>query len=564
MPSALSAPPWASGSVVTCLSHSTRAAHSSRDPWREGLGIERLLTTMFFALGSDPLGVTATRRRCPRSGCARRHLDRRRTSDALRSSQLTASFHRPPRAATAENSSGPAAASASTPRSPAAPMHAALACDPPSSHSLATMRIRAPPHFLSPVHPASPGVFRTNRYDLSPIYYASHWDFQPGPFPWSLPHSSEVPPIHHGASIIWISIEIIAPLTMWASLGLLSDLDSESSLNFKSASDSGFKRIKDASLIRQEQFKSRLQPFDSRALRVVLEYRGYSGLKVLTHRILSSIQMPRPFTIDFDSESVAFTCTQYYTCDDLLDSREFCFASTRLGRFWSQPVTSFQFWGFGSHSYVYCLAQRADLNADSIQDRYQALDFSAERLEFLYELNARTMPGTLLENPRSDKGKTPSSDIVKILRSNMGETMPECPATPRTPELWSSSLTMVDLRRLSLSYGPRLKDIFDLNHARSHPRGAGTKSIELGARALSVNFKLSSPRKPSFDSSINRGALRAPQHTVRQSSPRSFAQLTRRFKLAEESDSQEDAAPPRARSPSPARPRARARNAAAP
>ncbi|KAJ7082753.1 hypothetical protein B0H15DRAFT_932659 [Mycena belliarum] len=92
--------------------------------------------------------------------------------------------------------------------------------------------------------------------------------------------------------------------------------------------------------------------------------------------------MPRPFTIDFDSESVAFTCTQYYTCDDLLDSREFCFASTRLGRFWSQPVTSFQFWGFGSHSYVYCLAQRADLNADSIQDRYQALDFSAERLEY--------------------------------------------------------------------------------------------------------------------------------------------------------------------------------------
>ncbi|KAJ7082747.1 hypothetical protein B0H15DRAFT_803183 [Mycena belliarum] len=229
--------------------------------------------------------------------------------------------------------------------------------------------------------------------------------------------------------------------------------------------------------------------------------------------LLSSIQMPRPFTIDFDSESVAFTCTQYYTCDDLLDSREFCFASTRLGRFWSQPVTSFQFWGFGSHSYVYCLAQRADLNADSIQDRYQALDFSAERLEycsrsetvimavhyarfvrtepfpllvhytsctrtlFLYELNARTMPGTLLETPRSDKGKFIKREdferlvegqsyrvqshfidsdlghcqvVVKsqsaradpvfldqILRSDMGKTMPECPATAKTPELWS-------------------------------------------------------------------------------------------------------------------------------
>ncbi|KAJ7064399.1 hypothetical protein B0H15DRAFT_958634 [Mycena belliarum] len=38
--------------------------------------------------------------------------------------------------------------------------------------------------------------------------------------------------------------------------------------------------------------------------------------------------------------------------------------------------------------------------------------------------------------------------LLKILRSNMGETMPECPETATTPKLWSR-LTMVDLKRES-------------------------------------------------------------------------------------------------------------------
>ncbi|KAJ7099401.1 hypothetical protein B0H15DRAFT_797061 [Mycena belliarum] len=48
MLSALSLPPWASGSVVTCLSHSTWAAHSGRDSGGDKLGIGRTSTTMLF------------------------------------------------------------------------------------------------------------------------------------------------------------------------------------------------------------------------------------------------------------------------------------------------------------------------------------------------------------------------------------------------------------------------------------------------------------------------------------------------------------------------------------
>ncbi|KAJ7099415.1 hypothetical protein B0H15DRAFT_820182 [Mycena belliarum] len=48
MPSALSTPPWASGLVLTCLSHSTWAAHSGRDSGGDRLGIRRPSTAMFF------------------------------------------------------------------------------------------------------------------------------------------------------------------------------------------------------------------------------------------------------------------------------------------------------------------------------------------------------------------------------------------------------------------------------------------------------------------------------------------------------------------------------------
>ncbi|KAJ7076158.1 hypothetical protein B0H15DRAFT_805736 [Mycena belliarum] len=58
MPSALSPPSWASGMVVTCLSHSPLAAHSSRDFSWEGLGIGGALSMIFFSSAALPaLGV---------------------------------------------------------------------------------------------------------------------------------------------------------------------------------------------------------------------------------------------------------------------------------------------------------------------------------------------------------------------------------------------------------------------------------------------------------------------------------------------------------------------------
>ncbi|KAJ7076178.1 hypothetical protein B0H15DRAFT_1006326 [Mycena belliarum] len=69
MPSALSPPSWASGMAVTCLSHSPLAAHSSRDLWREGLGIGGALSTIAFP-----------RRRYLRSGCGIQHRDLRHMS----------------------------------------------------------------------------------------------------------------------------------------------------------------------------------------------------------------------------------------------------------------------------------------------------------------------------------------------------------------------------------------------------------------------------------------------------------------------------------------------------
>ncbi|KAJ7077276.1 hypothetical protein B0H15DRAFT_1003773 [Mycena belliarum] len=89
------------------------------------------------------------------------------------------------------------------------------------------------------------------------------------------------------------------------------------------------------------------------------------------------------------------------------------------------------------------------------------------KLQTSYGAPSSNTEGETTRCVREDLEQLPIED----LRSNMGETMPECPETATTPKLWSR-LTMVDLKResaLAMGLGPHVLHPSDSAHEHYLP-----------------------------------------------------------------------------------------------